>query len=114
MELIQFNNTTFIMFGTIEEPYFIGSEIGKILGYARPNDAILNNVWKINKLTYLDYSSTVAHTVGNYNIENIKPTSMLLRKAGLYQLIFTSKLESVKTFEKFITEKLTIQSKPTN
>ena len=112
MELIKFNNTTFIMFGTIEEPYFIGSEIGKLLSYARSNHAILHNVWKINKLTYLDYSSTVAHTVGNYNIENIKPTSMLLRKAGLYQLIFTSKLESAKTFEKFITEKLTIQSKP--
>ena len=38
----------------MDYPYFIGSEIGRILVFSQPHKAILNYLWKQNKISYSD------------------------------------------------------------
>ena len=104
MEIINFQGSYINILGSMDYPYFIGSEIGRILGFMQPHTAIWTHVWKENKISYSDLFEGVA----NQNTLKIQPSSILLSEQGLYQLIFASKLETAKTFQQFIINKLPI------
>ena len=104
MEIINFQGRYINILGSVDTPYFIGSEIGRILGFAQPHNAIWNHVWQENKITYSDLLGGV---VSN-NTLKLQPSSILLSEQGLYQLIFASKLDTARTFQQFITNKLPI------
>ena len=88
MEIINFQGRYINILGSVDNPYFIGSEIGRILGFMQPHNAIWNHVWQENKITYSDLAGGVAFG----NIPKLQPSSILLTEQGLYQLIFASKL----------------------
>jgi prophage antirepressor-like protein len=103
MEIINFEGRYINILGSIDTPYFIGSEIGRILGFAQPHTAIWTHVWNENKITYADLGGVAEH-----NTLKIQPSSILLNEQGLYQLIFASKLDKARSFQQFILNKLPI------
>ncbi|BAF95102.1 TPA: phage repressor protein [Staphylococcus aureus] len=92
------------------EPYFVGSDIAKILGYQKPQNAIATHVDSEDKTTTL-----IQGTGSNY-----KSNAVIINESGLYSLIFSSKLENAKRFKRWVTSEVlptlrrtgTYQTKP--
>lgn len=78
------------------EPYFVGSDVAKILGYLKPANAIANHVDDEDKTTTL-----IRGTGSNY-----KSKAVIINESGLYSLIFSSKLESAKRFKRWVTSEV--------
>lgn len=75
------------------EPYFVGSDIAKILGYQKPQNAIATHVDLEDKTT------TLIQGIGS----NYKSNAVIINESGLYSLIFSSKLENAKRFKRWVT-----------
>lgn len=96
-------NTTLFkndMFGEVRNimdgatPWFVANDIAKALGYERPADTVRKVVWKENK--------------GVAKLETPSGTQdmVIINEAGVYQLIFRSKLESAKQFQRWVFEEV--------
>ena len=95
-ELKIFYNAEFGQVRTTEingQPYFMGSDIAKSLGYSRPNDAVTQHC-----------KSTVKHRIATKqgNITEV----YFIPESDLYRLIIKSKLPSAEKFEKWVMEKV--------
>lgn len=92
-----FNNSEFGQIRTIEidgEPWFVGNDVAKSLGYTNPRDAILNHVFDDDKgVEKLD-------TLGG--AQNMT----VINESGMYSLIFNSRLESAKKFKHWVTSEV--------
>lgn len=100
MQLFKFQNESIQVFGTVKNPLFIAKEVATILGYKRSRDAVKDHVWDENKMT-VDDAIKVRHFTAPLNCQ---PHAMLLTEAGLYQLIFGSKLQVARNFQKWVFE----------
>ncbi|HCZ3324611.1 TPA: ORF6C domain-containing protein [Staphylococcus aureus] len=78
------------------EPYFVGSDIAKILGYQKPQNSIATHVDLEDKTTTL-----IQGTGSNY-----KSNAVIINESGLYSLIFSSKLENAKRFKRWVTSEV--------
>ncbi|SHN01436.1 Prophage antirepressor [Anaerosporobacter mobilis DSM 15930] len=78
-----------------EEPYFVGTDVATILGYAKPQNAIA---------THVDKDDTLKQGITD-SLGRIQDTT-IINESGLYALIFGSKLESAKRFKKWVTSKV--------
>ena len=95
----QIMNFTHIDFGKIRiivtdnEPWFVGKDIAKILGYTDTTQAIRKHVDKDDKrMRQID-----APLGGPQN-------TTVINESGLYSLIFGSKLKTAKKFKKWVTK----------
>lgn len=77
------------------EPWFVGVDIAKALGYKKPTGAVTNNVDKDDTLT-----EGVTDSMGRVQ------STLVVNESGLYSLIFNSKLESAKKFKKWVTSEV--------
>ncbi|MCE7787026.1 ORF6C domain-containing protein [Staphylococcus xylosus] len=77
-----------------DEPYFVSKDVAEILGYLRPSDAIKSHVDEEDKLTR---QFTVSGQLRNMTVIN---------ESGLYSLIFSSKLDSAKSFKRWVTSEV--------
>lgn len=77
------------------EPWFVGRDLAIALGYAKPETAIRNNV---------DKGDTLKQGVSDSN--NHTQQMLVINEAGMYALIFGSKLESAKKFKKWVTSEV--------
>lgn len=90
------------VFGTIrtvlidDEAYFVGKDVAVILGYAKPENAILTHVDGEDKTTTL-----IQGTGSNY-----KSKTTIINESGLYSLIFSSKLPKAKEFKHWVTSEV--------
>ncbi|ECJ9747499.1 phage repressor protein/antirepressor Ant [Listeria monocytogenes] len=76
------------------EPHFIGKDVAKVLGYSNSRDALKRHVFPKNK-------AVVKHdSLGGSQY------STVINEAGLYQLIFKSKLESAERFQDWVTSEI--------
>lgn len=94
-----FNNEEFGQVRTVvidNEPWFIGKDIAKALGYADPSSAVSKNVESEDKTTLL-----LEQAGSNY-----KSKTTVISESGLYALIFGSKLESAKRFKIWVTSEI--------
>lgn len=66
------------------EPYFVGRDVAKILGYKKPENAISNHVDDDDKTTTL-----IQGTGSNY-----KSKSVIISESGVYNLIFGAAKQS--------------------
>ncbi|GAP05096.1 Bro-N domain-containing protein, partial [Fructobacillus tropaeoli] len=77
------------------EPWFVGKDVAKTLGYADVNKAIVMHVddedKKLNDKTSPSFGQRGAH---------------LINESGVYALIFGSKLDSAKRFKKWVTSEV--------
>ena len=95
-ELMVFNNAEFGNVRTMEingEPWFIGKDIAKCLGYVKPENAIANHVDSEDK------TSTLIQGTGS----NYKSKAVIINESGVYALIFGSKLPNAKKFKHWVT-----------
>lgn len=103
-EITVFNNENFGDVRTIridDEPWFVGRDVAKILGYANPNDALAKHVDEE------DRGIAKCDTLGGIQ------EMMIVNESGLYSLILSSKLESAKKFKRWVTSEVIPQIRKT-
>ena len=98
------------MFGEIRamtaengEVLFVGKDVAKALGYAKPENAIAVHVDKEDK------TSTLIQGSGS----NYKSKAVLINESGLYALILSSKLPQAKAFKRWVTAEVLPQIRKT-
>lgn len=77
------------------QPWFVGADVAKALGYKKPTGAVTNNV-----------DEGVSLREGISDVNGHKQTAIVINESGLYTLIFGSKLESAKNFKKWVTSEI--------
>lgn len=96
-----FNNSEFGEIRTIEikgEPWFVGKDIVKILGYTDISHAILDHVDDEDRIN--------SKTQGQFNPEFGQRGTWLINESGLYSLILSSKLPTAKKFKNWVTSEV--------
>lgn len=96
-EMQIFNNPDFGQVRTITingEPWFVGNDCAKALGYVKPKGAIQNHVDSDDK-----QMAPIQDPRGNIGM-------MVINESGLYSLIFGSKLETAKEFKHWVTSEV--------
>lgn len=86
------------------EDWFVGNDIAKALGYARPRNAIANNVDVTDARKQGVGVVTGTKTDGTPSFQNIE--MVVINESGLYSLIFGSKLPSAKKFKRWVTSEV--------
>lgn len=96
-ELQVFKNQEFGSVRTLvvnDEPWFVGKDVTKILGYQNSSKAIADHVDDDDKLNNKSLSS-----LGQRG-------GWIINESGLYSLILSSKLESAKKFKRWVTSEV--------
>jgi prophage antirepressor-like protein len=94
------NNNEFRVLGTYNEPWFIGKDIAKYLGYKDMKQAIRDHVNEKDKISYKQY----IETKGVFNTTlKLHPDTVLINESGLYSLMFGSKKPEAKLFREWVT-----------
>lgn len=76
------------------EPWFVGKDVAKILGYTNPSKALADHVDSEDKLNNVSLSS-----LGQRG-------GWLINESGLYSLIVSSKLPTAKAFKRWVTSEV--------
>ena len=76
------------------EPYFVGKDVAKILGYKDTSDAIKHHVDNEDKLTRY------------FTDSGQKREMYVINESGLYSLILSSKLPTAKKFKHWVTSEV--------
>ena len=109
-------------FGTIRtividlEPWFVGKDVADALGYSNSRKALADHVDEEDKNTVTirygiqeNPDQTVSedeNTVTNYDGIRGNPNRTIINEAGLYSLIFSSKLPAAKEFKHWVTREV--------
>ena len=105
--IYNFQGVNINVLGNAEKPFFFASQISKALGYIDTTDSIRKHVWLMNKITFEDYqkNNLALETIPGdlackpgENSKNMNPKTLLLSHAGVFQLIFSSKLPNTFKF----------------
>lgn len=97
-ELVNFKNEDFGEIRTMlvdGVPYFVGRDVALALGYAKPRNAILQHVDNEDALKQ-----------GIPDSQGFMQQTTLINESGVYSLIFGSKLETAKSFKKWVTSEV--------
>lgn len=78
------------------EPWFVGRDIAKALGYEKPENALAAHVFDEDKTT----------TLIQGNGSNYKSNTTIINESGVYSLIFGSKLETARQFKRWVTSEV--------
>lgn len=95
-------------FSDSESKWFIGKEVAGILGYADPSATVVKKVFDIykNKM-FVNLLNISDGSCQNGNSQIVLNTNItLINEAGVYQLIFGSKLPSALTFQRWVFEEV--------
>jgi prophage antirepressor-like protein len=91
-----FNNAQFgdltVLTGNDNNPWFVGGEVAKALGYKNPRDALAKHVDGEDK------------GVANHDTLGGEQEVTTINESGLYALIFSSKLDQAKAFKRWVTK----------
>lgn len=106
MELKSFSHK---MFGEIRtmtnekgETFFVGKDVAKALGYARPLDALSKHV-----------DEDDSAKCGLIDSLGRKQQTIIINESGLYSLILSSKLEQARMFKRWVTSEVLPQIRMT-
>lgn len=77
------------------EPWFVGSDVARALGYKKPTDAVTNNVEKDDSRYF-----GITDSLGR------EQQTIVINEAGMYSLVFGSHLESAKRFKHWVTSEV--------
>jgi prophage antirepressor-like protein len=94
VQLFKFENQEVRTVLINNEPYFVGKDVAKILGYSNPQKAIRVHVYEEDKgRTKIDTPGGIQEVV-------------LINESGLYSLILSSKLPTSKKFKRWVTKEV--------
>lgn len=90
-----FEESSFTILGDVRNPLFIAQQVCKILGYAKPQNAVAQHCdpEDVTKVEMLDRL-------------NRKQLVNCVNESGLYALIFGSKLPKAKQFKRWVTNEV--------
>lgn len=90
-----------------ESKWFIGKEVATILGYQDPSATITKKVFDDykNKI-FLNNLHISSCQNGNMETLSINSPVVLINEAGVYQLVFNSKLPSALVFQRWVFEEV--------
>ncbi|BAK21873.1 phage repressor protein/antirepressor Ant [Melissococcus plutonius] len=77
-----------------DEPYFIGKDVAKILGYERTDNAVRKHVEDEDRLMH-----QISASGQNRNM-------IFINESGLYSLILSSKMPNAKKFKRWVTSEV--------
>ena len=80
------------------EPWFVGKDVAKALGYVDVAHSILDHVEEEDR--------TNSKTQGQNDPQFGQRGTWLINESGLYSLIMSSKLESAKRFKRWVTSEV--------
>lgn len=95
LQLFNFNSNQVRTVLIDNEPYFVGKDVAKILGYANTRDALSKHVDTEDK-------NSVVIRDGNKG----NPNQVVINESGLYSLIISSKLPAAKEFKRWVTKEV--------
>lgn len=95
LQLFNFNSNQVRTVLIDNEPYFVGKDVAKILGYANTRDALSKHVDTEDK-------NSVVIRDGNKG----NPNQVVINESGLYSLILSSKLPAAKEFKRWVTKEV--------
>ena len=98
-KIYKFQETNINILGTHDNPMFFGSQIAKALGYIKPQNAVLVHIWESNKMKLSSYK-TIYPNSGH--LMDLHQNTTIINEPGVYQLIFSSKLEKAKIFQQWV------------
>ena len=78
------------------EPWFIGKDVAKILGYSNPRKAMADHVDEEDRMNGV----TIRDSIGREQ----KP--IIINESGVYSLILSSKLPKAKRFKRWVTSEV--------
>lgn len=78
------------------QPWFVGKDVGKALGYSNTRDALSKHVDTEDKTTV-----AICDTGSNY-----KSQAVIINESSVYSLIFSSKLETARQFKRWVTSEV--------
>lgn len=112
-----FNNPEFGEIRTVEingEPWLVGSDVAKALGYKNTKDALTTHVDEEDKkiLQRSDFA-----TIENHIPKSVFPVNFvrgdipnrgltIINESGVYSLVFSSKLPGAKKFKRWVTSEV--------
>ncbi|CAB4003635.1 toxin Bro [Paramuricea clavata] len=83
------------------ELLFYAKDVAESLGYSKPQKAIRDHVWGLNKVL-LGNISGEQRVPKTGTLRNCHPHTVLLREPGVYQLIFNSRLPIAEDFQDWV------------
>lgn len=98
-DLMIFQSPEFGQIRTVEvdgEPWLVGKDVARALGYAKPENAIATHVDDEDK------TSTLIQGSGS----NYKSKATIINESGLYSLVLSSKLPGAKKFRRWVTSEV--------
>jgi prophage antirepressor-like protein len=104
-KIFTFTNKSIKIYGSSENPYFCGKDICNILMYTNSAEAIREHVDKENKKPLREILDIFKQS--NYlSLKGNEGATIYLSESGLYELIFSSKMEAAKKFKKWVFEEV--------
>lgn len=98
-EMTIFNSPEFGEVRTVtvdHEPWFVGIDVAKALGYANPSKAVRDHVDDEDRMGERNGPPSITDSLGREQY----PT--FINEAGVYSLVFSSDLESAKRFKRWV------------
>ena len=95
-----FNNSTMRILGSCDKPYFVASDIAKLLEYTNTRKAIIDHVRDKYKTTYEQFTSKRNETS---NLD-LHPQTILIEEFGVYELVMKSKMAQAEKFQDWVYE----------
>ena len=87
-----------INYGDNDVVYFKAKDIATFLGYKNTRDAIISHAWEKNKTTVAQFTTCR----NSLPYPKLDPQTILINEAGLYQLIFASKMDFAQMFQEWV------------
>jgi len=89
---------TLTNYGDNDQVYFKAKDIASFLGYKNTRDTIIQHVWDKNKITASHFTTSR----DSRPLKKLDPQTVLINEAGLYQLIFASKMSYAQAFQEWV------------
>ena len=101
-----FKGNKIIVIGTMDEPWFIGNQVTRVLGYKNTRDALHKHVRNTCKTTIIKLLSKGVANVDRGTIfrdtPNTQPHTVLINEPGLYALVMKSKMDKALEFQDWV------------
>ena len=94
LNVFKFHDEKVRMVVVNDEPYFVGNDVARILGYSNPRKAISDHVYEE------DRGVTKCDTLGG--VQDLT----VINESGVYALVFGSKLPRAKEFKHWVTSEV--------
>ena len=104
-EAFKFGDKQLRVFGTIEEPWFCGKDVAKILEYKRPTKAIQDHVKSKYKIKFNELYEN-SGVLNQDPLNKYEKNMIYIKEAGLYALVMKSGMEEAENFQDWVLEEV--------